>query len=127
MRRIGREAFNETGRVEAGVGIRPSSSISRGRDGSRRPARPDQVRAPGRCAARSARPRASRPLRQPHRASESGVCGDTYRVEKMIPGSFNVEIDHAQRPVIEQFVHHAEAKDFDETSCGAGIVAASHQ
>jgi hypothetical protein len=47
--------------------------------------------------------------------SEGGVGGDTYRVEKMIPGSFNVEIDYAQRRVIEQFVHHAEAKDFDET------------
>ena len=57
--------------------------------------------------------------------SEGGVGGDTYRVEKMIPGSFNVEIDYAQRRVIEQFVHHAEAKDFERFSCSAGIVAAS--
>ena len=34
----------------------------------RRPAALDQVRGPGRCAARSARPRASRRLPHPHRA-----------------------------------------------------------
>lgn len=47
--------------------------------------------------------------------SEGGACGDTYRFEKMLPGCFNVEIDNAQRRVIEQLVHRAEAKGFDET------------
>ena len=39
---------------------------------SPRPAAPDQVRGPGRCPARSSRPRTSRHLPHPHRACASG-------------------------------------------------------